>query len=87
MDEDSARNRPSHLPRDVKVREVGLRRIALRRGLRLERCRRRDPAAIGFGLYRLVDADSRPGTGGPYTMTLEEAAKELGEDDRGAAAA
>ncbi len=82
MSDDSGRERPSHLPRAVKIREIGLRRIAARRGLRLERCRRRDPDAVGFGLYRLVDANLPPGRGGPYDLTLDEAAKELGEGDR-----
>jgi hypothetical protein len=48
------------LPKDAKmthsekVRENALRRMAQRRGLRLERSRRRDPAATDFGTYRIV---------------------------------
>jgi DNA modification methylase len=39
-----------------KADEIRVRRILERRGLRLERCRRRDPAAEGFGLYRVVNS-------------------------------
>ena len=48
------------LPKDAKmthsekVRENALRRMADRRGVRLERSRRRDPAATDFGTYRIV---------------------------------
>lgn len=38
-----------------KTRENRVRRVALRRGLRLEKSRRRDAGATGFGGYRLVD--------------------------------
>jgi hypothetical protein len=37
-----------------KVRENRLRRVAARRGLRLERSRRRDEQALDYGKYRLV---------------------------------
>ncbi|MGR3542528.1 MAG: hypothetical protein ACU0BS_14030 [Hasllibacter sp.] len=43
------------MDQDDKVRENRLRRVAGRRGLRLERSRRRDAAATGYGGYRLVD--------------------------------
>jgi len=36
-------------------RENRLRRTAARRGLVLMKCRRRDPLAIGYGTYQLVD--------------------------------
>ncbi|MGW0048371.1 hypothetical protein [Nocardia cyriacigeorgica] len=39
-----------------KVRENRLRRAAARQGLQLEKCRARDPRALGFGTYRLADA-------------------------------
>lgn len=39
-----------------KVRENRVRRVAERRGLRLEKSRRRDPHAPDFGLYMLFDA-------------------------------
>lgn len=38
-----------------KVRENRLRRIADRRGLRLVKSRSRDPEALDFGLYALID--------------------------------
>lgn len=44
-----------------KVRENRLRRTAKRQGLRLEKSRRRDPRALDFGTYWLVD---------PWTNTL-----------------
>jgi len=37
------------------VRENRLRRMADRQGFRLEKSRRRDPRAIGYGTYRIVD--------------------------------
>lgn len=42
-----------------KVRENRMRRMALRRGLRVVKCRRVDRKALGFGCYRIVDAASR----------------------------
>lgn len=54
-----------------KVREIRLRHTAARRGYRLERCRRRDPHAIGYGKYRLLNtAADAPTTG--YTLTLDD---------------
>jgi hypothetical protein len=44
-----------------KVRENRLRRMAERRGWRLEKSRRRDRLAPDFGTYQLVD---------PYTNTV-----------------
>lgn len=38
-----------------KVRENRLRRMAMRQGLRLTKSRRRDPNALGFGTYGLLD--------------------------------
>jgi hypothetical protein len=40
-----------------KVRENRLRRMAERQGLRLEKSRRRDPRAIDYGRYMLVNAE------------------------------
>ena len=40
---------------DRKVLENRLRRAADRQGLRLEKSRMRDPRAIGYGTYQLVD--------------------------------
>ncbi|MFD5831022.1 hypothetical protein [Lentzea sp. NPDC060358] len=41
---------------DYKVRENRLRRVAQRQGLQLVKSRRRDPRALGYGGYMLVDA-------------------------------
>ena len=38
-----------------KVRENRLRRMASRQGLRLEKSRQRDPMALDYGKYRLVN--------------------------------
>lgn len=72
-----------------KVRENRLRRMAERQGLRLEKSRRRDPRALDYGTYALVQG-SRDGnwrsrelvagdhnTG--YGMTLDEVEQQLSE--------
>lgn len=62
-----------------KSRETVLRKQAARRGLRLERSRRRDEYAGGYGLYRFVYAYDGRLASSPnaytedYTLTLEEA--------------
>jgi len=38
-----------------RTRENRLRRAAQRQGLRLSRSRRRDPRALDFGIYTLLD--------------------------------
>jgi hypothetical protein len=43
---------------DEKVRENRLRRVADRQGLRLRKSGRRDPRALDYGMYALVDANS-----------------------------
>lgn len=43
-------------PDTNKTRETRLRRLAERRGLRLQKSPRRDPGAWDFGTYQLVDA-------------------------------
>jgi hypothetical protein len=43
----------------TKVRENGLRRMASRQGLRLVKSRQRDPMALDYGKYSLVNG--RPG--------------------------
>lgn len=52
--------RPVPMEPAEKVREIRLRRMAERRGLRLSRSRRRDPLAIDYGMYYLID-DRRDG--------------------------
>ena len=68
-----------------KVHENKLRRMAQRQGLILQKSRRRDPNAHGYGLYALIDA----GTGGvvhpaapwgPHTMTLDDVENWLTSD-------
>jgi hypothetical protein len=39
----------------TKVRENHLRRVAARRGLKLIKSARRDPQALDYGLYALID--------------------------------
>ena len=38
-----------------RSREIKLRRAAQRQGLRLQKSRRRDPLALGYETYRIVD--------------------------------
>jgi hypothetical protein len=59
-----------------KVRENRLRRAAERRGLRLEKSRRRDPGAIGYGTYQLIDPD-RDDEIIASMLTMEQAAHRL----------
>lgn len=43
---------------EAKVLENKLRRMADRRGYRLTKSRSRDPGAVDFGLYALVDVQT-----------------------------
>jgi hypothetical protein len=72
---------------DRKVLENRLRRAAKRQGLRLEKSRFRDPRAVGYGTYQLVDeraavvqADDERG----YGLGLHDVARYLyvGDDGR-----
>ena len=69
------------------VREKRLRRAADRQGLRLERSRRRDPRALGFGTYRLTDARTggvvAAGSEGGYGLTLDQVEDYLTRDPKG----
>jgi hypothetical protein len=58
-----------------KVREDRLRRRAGRQGLRLQKSRRRDPRALDYGTYQLVNA--RTGEPERSGLTLDEAEKAL----------
>jgi hypothetical protein len=53
-------------PNDIKVRENWLRRKAKRRGLILRKSPRRDPDALDYGLWALID----PRTNVPVTPSL-----------------
>jgi hypothetical protein len=61
-----------------KTRENRLRLTCERRGLRLEKNRRRDPKAIGFGRYRIVKADA-PAAGARFDMSLDQVEAWLAE--------
>lgn len=67
-----------------KVRENRLRRMAERQGLKLEKSRRRDPRALDYGSYQLVDAGTATlvayGTSNGYGLNLDEIEKALTEE-------
>ncbi|MGH3289058.1 MAG: hypothetical protein ACRDPD_31020 [Streptosporangiaceae bacterium] len=62
----------------AKVRENALRRLAERRGYQLAKSRSRDPRAIDYGRYKIIDtatkavATDREGAAG-YTLTFADA--------------
>ena len=72
---------------EFRVVEDRMRRAAQRRGLRLIKSRRRDPRAIDYGLYVLIEDSARnrtPGAQAPISafargegLTLAEVAEEL----------
>jgi hypothetical protein len=66
-----------------KVRENRLRRMAERQGLSLSKSRRRDPHAIDFGGYMLVDTSTNTVVHGsapvPYSLDLNEIEKWLSD--------
>jgi hypothetical protein len=59
-----------------KVRENRLRRMADRQGLRLVKSRRRDPRALDFGTYMLVDVQNNTVAAGPG-MNIDEIEEQL----------
>jgi hypothetical protein len=66
-----------------KIRENRLRRAAERQGLKLEKCRRRDPRSVNFGTYMLTDSRTNTlvawaGEEG-YGLDLDEVEKALSE--------
>ncbi|MGZ5379724.1 MAG: hypothetical protein ACXWD8_17520 [Mycobacterium sp.] len=66
---------------EFKVYENRLRRAAARQGLRLEKSRLRDPRALGYGTYHLVNAatNRRAVYGSPkgYGLGLDDIARAL----------
>lgn len=54
-----------------KVRENRLRRMAERQGLKLEKSRRRDPRAVDYGVYTIVDLKANT-VACPGTLDLDE---------------
>lgn len=67
-----------------KVRENRLRRMAERRGIRIEKSRRRDPKALDFGGYMLIDAATNGAIMGAspyaYSASLDEVEQWLDGD-------
>jgi hypothetical protein len=61
--------------------EARIRRMAARQGLLLARSRLRDPYALGYGTYMLVDQDTRAvvasGLPGGYGLSLDDVDREL----------
>ncbi len=66
-----------------KVRENRLRRVADRRGLRLHKCRRRDPLAVGYDGYMLAwkDGTAYAGEDPPYSLTMDDVERWLNRVD------
>src|SRR5438105_1269226 len=68
-----------------KVREARLRRMAKRQGLQLVRSRRRDPLAVDYGRYMIVDPDSNRSVagelGGAHAMTIDDVEEWLTSPD------
>ncbi len=58
-----------------KVRENRVRRMLMRQGLLVQKSRAKDPLAIGYGGYMIIDRDRNVIAGGgelPYSMTLDD---------------
>lgn len=74
----------SSMNEEDKVRENRLRRMAERQGLTLQKSRLRDPRAIGFGTYQLVNTatNSIEAFGSPngFGLDLDEIEKALTQD-------
>jgi len=66
----------------LKVRENKARRAAIRQGMELQKSRLRDPRALGFGGYMLVDAKTGKAVFGdkphPHSASLGDVEKRLG---------
>ena len=84
----ASRTRPEGVARmnAEKVRENRLRRMAERQGLRLVKARRRDPRALDFGMYALVEERSNAvvagAASGRFDFSLDDVERYLtGEND------
>lgn len=65
---------------DEKVRENRLRRAALRQDMTLRKSRRRDPRALEYGNYWLVDLRTNFALhGGNWGISLDEVEERLNE--------
>jgi len=60
-----------------KVRENRLRRMAERQGMRLVKSRRRDPRAVGFGMYQLDDGSALLAVDAAYGLTMDDVESRL----------
>jgi hypothetical protein len=73
-----------------KVRENRIRQMAARRGFRVQKSRRRDPGAIGYGRFQLIDAANNMIVLGSlrheYDATLDEIESYLAEGHKGVGA-
>jgi hypothetical protein len=71
----------SSMTDDEKVRENRLRRRAERQGCRLLKSRRRDPYAVDYGTYMLVDAETNSvvalGLERGYGLSLDDVEAQL----------
>lgn len=68
-----------------KVRENRLRRMADRQGFKLMKSRRRDPRAVDYGTYWIVDPETNHIEAGDPTyggMSLDEIEQWLTSDSR-----
>lgn len=67
---------------EFKVLENRLRRAADRQGYQLVKSRRRDPRAVDYGRYWLIELNTRGATlGGEWGTTLDDVAEYLWGDD------
>lgn len=68
-----------------KAAENLARRMSARYGLKLEKSRRRDPRALGYGTYQLTDRDANTiissGLSSGYGLSLSEIFQALTEDE------
>jgi hypothetical protein len=66
---------------DLRTREQRARRAAARQRLRLEKSRTRDPRALDYGTFQLVDADTGAlvavGSRFGYGLSLDGVEREL----------
>lgn len=64
------------MEQSLKVRENRVRRVASRRGMEVQKSKRRDERAIDFGGYMLVDTASNSvvmgGDPHPFSASLEQ---------------
>jgi hypothetical protein len=78
---------PTNTPTDIKIRENRLRRAAERQELMLQKSPRRDPNALGYGLWAIIDPDTGGtmhchASWGIHTLSLDEVEHYLlGDDD------